>query len=169
MAPRGKYSEELVDRCAIVIRETGRNQDAIAVMGISHETFYQWLGDPDKPEFRTAVDSAKADFVARGWPKLRQLAQTAIAIHLESVGQMEVTRTRRTTTDPDGRSTEVEEIKTSPVKLIPAVAALALEGARDSRSVYLRSQNLGQPPEISGDGEQQSSVAERIKAGLGLK
>lgn len=167
MAPRGKYSVELVDRGVIALKETGRDCDAITVMGISHQTFYEWLGD--KPEFRTAVDSAKADFVARGWPKLRQLAQTAIAIHLESVGQMEVTRTRRTTTDPDGRVTEVEEIKTSPVKLIPAVAALALEGARDSRSVYLRSQNLGQPPEISGDGEQQSSVAERIKAGLGLK
>jgi hypothetical protein len=169
VTPKGKYSVELVDRGMVALRETGRNKDAITAMGIGHETFYQWLGDPDKPEFRKAVAEAKAGFTAKGWPTLRGLAQDAIRIHLQSVGQMEVTRTRRKTTDPDGRITEVEEIKTSPVKLIPAVAALALEGGQNSREAYLMSQNLGTDPETVSDEQRGATVAERIKAGLGLK
>jgi hypothetical protein len=167
MAPKGKYSEELVDRGVLALEETGRDCDAIKVMGVSHQTFYDWLGE--KPEFREAVSAAKAAFTAKGWPKLRQVAQAALLTHLESVGKMETTRMVRTTTDPDGRITEVEEVKSSPVRLIPAAAALALEGGQNSREAYLMSQNLGTDPETVSDEQRGATVAERIKAGLGLK
>jgi hypothetical protein len=165
VAPKGKYSEELVDRAVVALRETGRDKDAIAVMRISQQTFYEWMGE--KPEFREAVTKAKAEFTAKGWPTLRQLAKEAIVTHLTSVGQLKTVHTIRETTDPDGRVTRIEETKTMPVEPIAAVISLALEGGQGSREAYLMSQNLGCLEEVP-EGQQVASVAQRIRAGLGL-
>jgi hypothetical protein len=169
MAPRGKYSVELVDRAVVALRETGRDVDAIAVMGINRDTFYQWL--TDKPDFRDAVTDAKSDFVARGWPTLRRRAQDVIMIHLNSVGKNKVIHTIKEVTDPEGRVTRTEETKTMPVEPIPAIIALALEGGQNSREAYLAGQNLGgyiegvTPEDL---GVRERTVSERFREGLGL-
>jgi hypothetical protein len=173
MAPKGKFSEELVQRGLAALEETGRDCDAIGVMGVHRATYYEWLNDPDKADFREAVTKAKAkaDFVASGWPTLRRLAQAAIMTHLESVGKNKIIHTVKEVTDPEGRVTRTEETKTMPVEPIPAIIALALEGGQNSREAYLAGQNLGgyiegvTPEDL---GVRERTVSERFREGLGL-
>jgi hypothetical protein len=171
MAPKGKFSEELVQRGLAALEETGRDCDAIGVMGVHRATYYEWLNDPDKADFRQSVTEAKERFRASGWPTLRRLAQQAIMIHLESVGKNKIIHTVKEVIDPEGRITRTEETKTMPVEPIPAIVALALEGGQNSREAYLAGQNLGgyiegvTPEDL---GVRERTVSERFRAGLGL-
>lgn len=55
---KGLYSPEIVDKLIEVIAAGGSDKDAYLVVGIAHETFYNWLEKHD--DFREKVTRARA-------------------------------------------------------------------------------------------------------------
>jgi hypothetical protein len=173
---KSKYRPGLCDVARAVLGECGQQKKLYETIGISAETFHQWLADPEKHEFRAAVNDGLERYKAQGWPELRNLAQLAIKSHLESVGRLAVTTTVKVVKragEHDGFEEETTQTVTQPVKADAQIIKLALDGGWASNQAYLAAQKYiaqdGFEAGTEGEIDDKQSVAERIKAGLGLK
>jgi len=58
MARKSKYTPALVDQLLELLRKGNTDTDACALVGVSTETFYEWI--KSKPEFSDTVSHARA-------------------------------------------------------------------------------------------------------------
>jgi transposase len=57
-----KYSATVAQEIADAIREGSTQDDAARLAGISRKTFYEWMNQESKRDFRDMVEKAHADF-----------------------------------------------------------------------------------------------------------
>jgi hypothetical protein len=171
-----KYRPELCDVARAVLTECGQHKAVYSAIGIQKSTYQTWLADPAKSAFAAAVSDGLERYKAQGWPELRNLAQLAIKSHLESVGRLAVTTTVKVVKragERDGFEEETTQTVTQPVKADAQIIKLALDGGWASNQAYLAAQKYiaqdGFEAGTEGEIDDKQSVAERIKAGLGLK
>lgn len=62
MGAKGKYCHEVVQQIVDIVAQTGSDKAGYEATGISKDTFYRWLKDPDKPGFADRIVSAKREY-----------------------------------------------------------------------------------------------------------
>jgi hypothetical protein len=97
-----KYTPGLVKIICEAIEETGRDIDGIAAGRITKMSFYRWLDQ--KPDFKAAVEAARAYYKNNSLPQLRKFARGGLRRTLQAVyeGMEIVTTTTISGVGPDG-------------------------------------------------------------------
>lgn len=69
-----KYGKEITDELCKFFRQGSNREDAATMVGISKETFYQWLNH--KPDFADAIKKAEAECKQRNISIIQKAAIT---------------------------------------------------------------------------------------------
>lgn len=165
MAANGKYTEEIVQKIAAAIEESGRDEDGYSAGRIGHDTFYRWIRE--KPEFAKAVKNARKHFQEHSIPNLKRLAKKALKTHLECFDKMETVHTVREITNPDGSVTRIEETKTMPAKVNMLAVQYALKGFDAKLARYEQEIDTADQAEAA-EVEEAISVQDRLREALGI-
>jgi hypothetical protein len=111
--PSVKYTPELAAKICEAIEETGRDVDGIDAGRITKMSFYRWIDQ--KPDFRAAVEAARAHYKNNSLPQLRKFARGGLRRTLQAVhdGLEIVTTTTISGVGPDGE-VDMETVQRKP-------------------------------------------------------